>query len=268
MNWSQYVLIGQYVPGASVIHKLDPRAKLLGTLWLVSIVFLANNAAAYACLVSFTVVSMGISRLPPRFLWNGMKPVLILIVFTTVLHLFFTKGGDPILEIGRLVIYENGVNQAIFIALRLIVIISLTSLMTLTTSPLALTDALEKLLSPFKRVGLPTHELALMMSIALRFVPTLLEETEKIMKAQLSRGANFETGPLWRRLRNFLPILIPLFISAFRRAEELAIAMESRGYQGGEGRTKLRQLQMTWRDGILFVVLGSLAAALFFLRDG
>lgn len=264
MNLSQYVIIGQYVPGRSSVYRLDPRMKLWSIVILVVIVFLANNMASYAFLIGFTLVSVWLSRIPLRLLWNGLKPILILIVFTTFLHLFFTNGGAVIVEFGWVTVYEEGVRQAVFIALRLLIIIILTSLLTLTTSPLQLTDGLERLLAPLKRIRVPVHDLALMMSIALRFIPTLLEETEKIIKAQMSRGANFDTGPLWQRLKNLIPVFIPLFISAFRRAEDLATAMEARGYRGGEGRTKLRELRYTWHDLILvgmiiFVLVGTLA---------
>lgn len=267
MNLSQHVIIGQYVPGHSTVYRLDPRAKLWAIVFLVAVVFLANNAVSYAFLIGYTLFSILLSRVPLRFLWNGLKPVLILIVFTTILHLWFTKGGSVVVEFGWLVIYEEGIRQAVFIALRLSTIIVLTSLLTLTTSPLQLTDGLERLLSPLKVIGIPAHDLALMMSIALRFIPTLLEETDKIIKAQMSRGANIDTGPLWQRIKNLIPVLIPLFISAFRRAEDLATAMEARGYRGGEGRTKLRELRYTWRDLVLAGVLLCLLAGLLILRS-
>lgn len=267
MNLSQHVIIGQYVPGHSPVYRLDPRAKLWAIVFLVAVVFLANNAVSYAFLIGYTLFSILLSRVPLRFLWNGLKPVLILIVFTTILHLWFTKGGSVVVEFGWLVIYEEGIRQAVFIALRLSTIIVLTSLLTLTTSPLQLTDGLERLLSPLKVIGIPAHDLALMMSIALRFIPTLLEETDKIIKAQMSRGANIDTGPLWQRIKNLIPVLIPLFISAFRRAEDLATAMEARGYRGGEGRTKLRELRYTWRDLVLAGVLLCLLAGLLILRS-
>lgn len=267
MNLAQRVIIGQYVPGQSAVYRLDPRAKLLGIVFLVAVVFLANNTFSYIFLSGFMLFSIVLSRVPLQFLWNGLKPILILIVFTTVLHLWLTKGGAIVLEFGWLVIYEEGIRQATFIGLRLLIIIVLTSLLTLTTLPLQMTDGLEYLLSPLKRLGIPTYDLALMMSIALRFIPTLLEETDKIIKAQMSRGANFDSGPIWQRLKNMIPVLIPLFISSFRRAEELATAMESRGYRGGEGRTKLRELRFTWRDGVFAIVLVLLLVGLLLLRQ-
>lgn len=267
MNLAQHVIIGQYVPGDSPVYRLDPRAKLWAIVFLVAVVFLANNAASYALLIAFTSFAIVLSRVPLRFLWNGLKPILVLIVFTTILHLWFTKGGSVVVEFGWVVIYEEGVKQAVFIALRLLTIIVLTSLLTLTTSPLQLTDGLERVLSPLKGIGVPVHDLALMMSISLRFIPTLLEETDKIIKAQMSRGANFDNGPIWQRIKSLIPVLIPLFISAFRRAEDLATAMEARGYRGGEGRTKLRGLRYTWRDFVLAVVLLCLLVGLLLLRD-
>lgn len=267
MNLSRFVIIGQYVPGQSSVYRLDPRAKLLGAFLLVALVFLANNAASYALFIGFTVFSVALSRIPLKFLWNGMKPILLFVVFTTILHLGFTKEGAVVLELKGIAIYEEGVRRAVYIGLRLVVIIILTSLLTLTTSPLQLTDGLEYVMSPLRRLGVPTHELALMMSIALRFIPTLLDETEKIMKAQMSRGAVFDSGPLWRRVKTFIPVLIPLFISAFRRAEELATAMEARGYQGGRTRTKLRELSFTWRDLVLAGVILILTAGLIWLRS-
>lgn len=266
MNLAHHVIIGQYVPGKSFVYQFDPRAKLLSIVFLVAAVFLANNVPSYTFLIGFTLFSIWLAHVPLRFLWNGLKPIFILIIFTTLLHLTFTKGGAVVFEWGWLVIYESGIRQAVFIALRLLVIIVLTSLLTLTTSPLQLTDGLEYLLNPLRRLGVPVHDLALMMSIALRFIPTLLEETDKIIKAQMSRGANFDSGPIWQRIKNLIPVLIPLFISAFRRAEELATAMEARGYRGGEGRTKLRELRFTWRDIILAVALLILFGGLLLLR--
>lgn len=266
MNLAQHVIIGQYVPGNTFVYRLDPRAKLLGIVFLVAVIFLADNVPSYAFLIGFTLFAILMSQVPLRFLWNGLKPIFILILFTTLLHLWFTKGGDVVFHFGWLVIYEAGIRQAAFIALRLLTIIVLTSLLTLTTSPLQLTDGLEYLLNPLRRIGVPAHDLALMMSIALRFIPTLLEETDKIIKAQMSRGANFDSGPIWRRVKNLIPVLIPLFISAFRRAEDLATAMEARGYRGGEGRTKLRELRFTWRDLVFAGVLLGLMTGLLFLR--
>lgn len=267
MSLAERVIIGQYVPGNSPLHQLDPRAKLLATFYLVVVVFLANNVLTYTCLIGLVLLSVYLAQVPLRFLWGGLKPVLILILFTTLLHLAFTKGGQVVVQLGPWHIYEEGVRQAVFIALRLIAIILLTSLLTFTTSPLQLTDGLERLLSPLRRMGVPAHELALMMSIALRFIPTLLEETDKIVKAQLSRGANFDSGPVWKRVKNFIPVLIPLFISAFRRAEDLAVAMEARGYRGEKRRTKLRELRYTWRDGVLAGFLVCLLGVLLLFRD-
>lgn len=251
MSFLQNFVIGQYVPKESFVHRLDPRSKLLFLIVFASIVFLANNWLTNGLLLLFLLLSIISARIGVPYLLRGLRPVWFIIVFTTCLHLFMTKGGAVYLRLGWLTVEEAGVYQAIFMTLRLTLLVLIGALLTLTTKPIDLTDGLELLLHPLKRLKVPVHEIALMLSIALRFIPTLLEETEKIMKAQKARGVDFETGSPLKRAKNMIPIVIPLFISAFRRAEDLAFAMEARGYRGGEGRTKLRQLRLTHRDLIL-----------------
>lgn len=259
-------IIGQYVPGESIIHRMDPRSKLLAIFLFVFVVFLANNGITYSVLGLFTITVILLSRIPISFLMKGLKPILWIIVFTVILHLFMTKEGDVLLNLGWLKIYEGGVEQGLFISLRLLFLIMFTTLLTLTTTPIEITDGMESLLSPFKRIGVPAHELALMMSISLRFIPTLMQETEKIMKAQTARGVDFSDGPIRERMKAIVPMLVPLFISAFRRAEDLALAMEARGYRGDIGRTKLRELSWSLRDTLAFVFLAVLAAMLWYFR--
>ncbi|WP_338752629.1 energy-coupling factor transporter transmembrane protein EcfT [Bacillus sp. FJAT-52991] len=261
------MVFGRYLPLDSVVHRLDPRAKLLFIFAYVAIVFLANNAVTYGLLALFTFLAIFLSKINIRFLIIGLKPVLWLIIFTFLLHMFFTKQGDLLWKVGWIEIYEGGVKQGAFISLRFLLLIFMTSLLTLTTSPISITDGLESLLKPFKKVKLPVHELALMMSISLRFIPTLMDETEKIMKAQMARGADFSSGPVKERVKAIVPLLIPLFVSAFKRAEDLATAMEARGYRGGEGRTKYRLLKWTAKDTVSLFVLVLLAFVLFYLRS-
>ncbi|PTM54653.1 energy-coupling factor transporter transmembrane component T family protein [Desmospora activa] len=260
-------ILGQYVPGDSSLHRMDPRAKLIYVFLFMIVVFLANNGLTYGLLVVVTLTGLLLSGVPLLMVWRGLKPILFLIAFTAGLHLWMTRGGEVWVDWGWFTIYEEGVIQAVMIALRFLLLVVTGTLLTLTTSPIDLTDGLEKLLSPLTRVGVPAHELALMMSIALRFIPTLWEETDKIIKAQKARGASFESGGVWKRAKGFIAILIPLFISSFRRAEELAWAMEARGYQGGVGRTKLRELRYTRLDFLLWGVLTVVILALVGLRN-
>lgn len=254
MNILQNFAIGQYVPGQSFIHRLDPRSKLLFVIVFAILVFMANNPATYATLAVFVIATVIAAQIPLSYILKGLKPVWYLLIFTALLHILMTKGGTVYVKWGWFTIEQQGILQAIYISLRLGLLVLISSLLTLTTSPIDLTDGLERLLSPFRRVKLPVHEIAMMLSIALRFIPTLLEETEKIMKAQMSRGADFESGGLIKRAKSLIPVVIPLFISAFRRAEDLALAMEARGYRGGVGRTKLRQLHLTSRDLIVALI--------------
>ncbi|MFJ7978533.1 energy-coupling factor transporter transmembrane component T family protein [Peribacillus sp. JNUCC 23] len=261
------MILGRYVPVDSTVHKMDPRSKLLLVFLFVCIIFLANNVISYGLIGLFTFILLILSKIPIRFLYNGLKPILFLIVFTFVLHILFTKEGEVVFNFGWLEIYDGGLRQGLFISLRFTFLILVTSLLTLTTNPISITDGMETLLHPFKKWKLPVHELSLMMSIALRFIPTLMEETDKIMKAQMARGVDFSSGPLKERFKAIVPLLVPLFVSAFKRAEELAIAMEARGYRGGEGRTKYRQLKWQTVDTLLMLSLVVLTILLVLLRS-
>ncbi|MDR2157634.1 MAG: energy-coupling factor transporter transmembrane protein EcfT [Clostridiales Family XIII bacterium] len=243
------ITLGQYYPEYSRIHKLDPRLKIIVTLVYIVSLFLIEDFAGYA----IALVSMGaviaLSKVPLRFMLRGLKPIILIIVFTFTLNMLMTK-GTILWEWGFFRITKEGLYNAIFMAARLIFLIVGSSVLTLTTKPIKLTDGIESLLKPFRRFGLPAHELAMMMTIALRFIPTLLEETDKIMKAQQARGADFETGGLLRRAKALVPLLVPLFVGAFRIAQDLAMAMEARCYRGGEGRTKLNMLKFRRRDAL------------------
>lgn len=261
------MIIGQYVPGNSLIHKLDPRTKLIVIFFYVIVVFFANNAASYGLLSAFVLISLINTRIPIRYILKGLTPIWFLILFTFILHLFVTKDGEVIYQIFNFKIYSGGVQQGLMISLRFGLLIFMTSLLTLTTTPIEITDAIEALLFPLNKVKFPVHELALMMSISLRFIPTLMQETDKISKAQASRGVDFRTGPIKERIKAIVPLLVPLFISAFKRAEELAMAMESRGYQGGEGRSKLRELKFHVKDYLIFGLFVLLTISLLLIRQ-
>ncbi|PUB13478.1 energy-coupling factor transporter transmembrane protein EcfT [Paenisporosarcina sp. OV554] len=261
------MIFGRYIPGDSFIHKLDPRSKLAFVFLFIAVVFLANNAVTYALLLAFTLVTVLFSRIRLYFLINGLKPILFLLVFTFLMHIFFTREGDLLFKWQFIEVYEEGLKQGIFISVRFLVLVFITSILTLTTSPISITDGLEILLNPFKRFKLPVHELALMMSISLRFIPTLMDETDKIMKAQMARGSDISTGSIKERIKAVVPLLIPLFVSAFKRAEDLAVAMEVRGYRGGEGRTRYRQLKWDWRDSTILLLLVVVTIVLWLLRS-
>ncbi len=249
------ITLGQYYPGNSVIHRMDPRFKIVATLVYIVGLFLVNQFIGFIFPLVCLVLAIAVSRVPLSFILRGMKPVIIILVCTFVVNIFMIDGGEVLVDFGFTDITSQGLKSAVFLASRLIMLIVVSSLLTYTTKPVMLTDGLESLLKPLKIVGLPAHELAMMMSIALRFIPTLLEETDKIMKAQMARGADFETGSLMNRLRGLVPILIPLFISALRRAEDLAMAMEARCYKGGEGRTRLHTLKFSGRDWVGTVIM-------------
>ena len=243
------ITLGQYFPGKTILHRLDPRIKLIGTVAYIVALFLAANVVSYAILIVVLAALIAISKVGLKSILRGMRPIFIIILITAILNLFFTPGkGEPLVSVWVLTIYIEGVRAAVFMILRIMMLITCTFLLTYTTSPIMLTDGLEKLLSPLKVIRVPIHELAMMMSIALRFIPTLIEETDKIMSAQKARGADFDSGNLIRKARALVPLLVPLFISAFRRADELAVAMECRCYHGGSGRTRLRQLKMKGVD--------------------
>lgn len=248
------ITLGQYYPEQSVIHRLDARTKILGTLLYIIEIFLVNSFAGFGLVILALGVLIGISKVPVRFIFKGLKAVVFIILLTFLLNLFMFD-GTVLWHWKFLTITYEGLYRSCFMALRLILLIIGTSMLTLTTKPMELTDGLEKLLKPFNRFGLPSHEIALMMSIALRFIPTLLEETDKIMKAQQARGADFESGNLIQRVKNMIPILIPLFVGSFRIAQDLALAMEARCYHGGVGRTRMKEIVFSRRDGVAGVLL-------------
>ena len=262
------ITIGQYFPGNSALHRLDPRVKIVLLLFFLIEVFVFSSAPAYGILTAVTIAMIWISGVPMIMMLRSLKPLWWIILFTFIIHLF-SNPGTPIARVWIFTVTWEGIRQGCFISLRLVLLILMSTLLTFTTSPLKLTDALESLLSPFRRFGLPAHELAMMMTIALRFVPTLIEETDKIMKAQQSRGADFTTGSIVSRLKNMVSVLVPLFLSAFRRADELAMAMEARCYRGGVGRTQMKALKVTGIDyvaGVLFLLMTAGLAAVYFLR--
>ena len=252
------ITLGQFFPGNSPIHKLDPRAKLVGMICYIVALFLGKWFVTYAILLAVLIAVVAVSTVKPRALLRGMKPVVFILVFTAVLNIFYTP-GEPLVSFWIFTITREGIIHAFFMVVRIIMLITCTFLLTYTTSPLALTDGLEHLMGPLKKIRVPVHELSMMMSIALRFIPTLIEETDKIMSAQRARGADFDSGSLIQKAKALIPLLVPLFISAFRRADELATAMECRCYHGGEGRTRMKQLH--YRPGDILFMLGVLALA-------
>ena len=252
------ITMGQYYPVDSPVHRLDPRMKLVLAIAFIVAVFLAHSFAGYIVLLGFLVFACRLSHVPFRLLLKGLRPLRMIVLLTFLLNLFFTPGEDLWVSFWIVRIYREGVLQAVFYSLRLVFLVAGTSLLTLTTSPISLADGIENLLSPLKVIHFPAHELAMMMTIALRFIPTLLEETDKIMKAQMARGADFESGNLLVRAKAMVPLLVPLFVSAFRRAGDLAMAMESRCYHGGEGRTRLRVLKTTRNDWIALLAVAAL----------
>ena len=252
----QDITLGQFFPGNSILHRLDPRTKIISLFALMILIFVAVGWAAYALLTSLTCALIFLSKVPPLTVLKSVKPLAWIILFTLLIH-FVSHDGEVLAKVYVFKVTTEGIIYGAKISLRLVLLILLASLLTFTTSPLKLTDATEKLLSPLKKIGVPSHELAMMMTIAIRFVPTLLEETDKIIKAQKSRGLDFESGGLINRLRAMVPILVPLFLSSFRRADDLAMAMEARCYRGGEGRTHMKQLHFTREDffAAAFVIL-------------
>lgn len=251
------ITLGQYYPARSVIHQLDPRVKLVTTMIFIVSLFVAKSVAGYAIATVFLITVIRMSKVPFRFMTKGLKAILMILMLTVVFNLFLIDGDYELWRFGLLRITDKGLKTAVFMAVRLVYLILGSSIMTLTTTPNDLTDGLERLMGPFKKIHVPVHEIAMMMSIALRFIPILLEETDKIMKAQIARGADFETGNLIRKAKAMVPLLVPLFISAFRRANDLAMAMEARCYHGGDGRTKMKPLHYERRDRIAYVVVWS-----------
>lgn len=248
------ITLGQYYQAESVIHHMDPRTKIVGTIAFIVSLFLANNWIGYVVTAAFLAAVICISKVPFKFMVRGMKSIVLLLLITVIFNLFLTP-GTPIVKIWKLTITQEGLRQAIYMGIRLIFLILGSSLMTLTTTPNNLTDGLESLLGPLKLIHVPVHEVAMMMAIALRFIPILLDETDKIMKAQIARGADFESGNLIKKAKNMIPLLVPLFISAFRRANDLAMAMEARCYRGGKNRTKMKPLKYKGRDAAAYLVL-------------
>lgn len=258
------ITIGQYVEGDSFIHKMDARIKILLALLYIVILFIISSPAAYLLFTCFTVFLVLLSKVPFKFILRGLRPMLFILAFTAVVNLFMTAGETVIWTCpvwNGLKITKEGLTTAVLMILRLLYLVVGMSVLTLTTTPLMLTDGIEKLLRPFEIIKVPSHEIAMMMTIAIRFIPTLSEETEKIMKAQMARGADFETGNILRRAKAMIPLLVPLFISAFRRADELAVAMDSRCYHGGKNRTRMKVMKMTYRDAVAAVFMTVFGAA-------
>lgn len=254
------ITIGQYIPGDSFVHKLDPRVKILISLIYIIDLFVVSSFQGYVFIIAFTMFSIYISKIQLKYIYKGLKPIFVLVIITALLNILMSDGKEIVWTWKFITIYKEGLILAAFMVVRLVFLIIGTSLLTLTTSPIELTDGIEKLLNPLKRIGVPAHELAMMMTIALRFIPTLMDETDKIMKAQMARGADFESGNLVQRAKNLIPLLVPLFISSFRRADELAMAMEARCYRGGEGRTRMKQLKLTQKDLIASIFTCALVA--------
>lgn len=261
------VTLGQYFPGDSIVHRLDPRTKLVLLVVYIVALFVAKGVIAYGVMLLVLGTVIALSRIKLKAVLSGMKPILFIILFTTVLNMFFTS-GEPIVEkfLGFITITKEGLRNAVFMVLRIGMLVTGTFMLTYTTSPIALTDGIESLLSPLKKIKVPVHEFAMMMSIALRFIPTLIEETDKIMSAQKARGASFDTGGLLAKAKAMLPLLVPLFVSAFRRAEELAVAMESRCYHGDKGRTRMKQLKMHGRDYSALLLGAIILAAIIVMK--
>lgn len=248
------ITIGQYYPAESRIHRLDSRVKIVCTLLFLVSLFIQNSLLGYVIATIFLGAVIHLSKVPLKYIVKGLKPIVILLLFTVVMNLFLTQGGETLVHFWIFTITENGLRTSVFMAVRLMYLVAGSSIMTFTTSPNGLTDGLEKLLHPLNKINIPVHEVAMMMSIALRFIPILLEETDKIMKAQMARGADFESGNIIQRAKAMIPILVPLFVSAFRRANDLAMAMEARCYHGGEGRTKMKPLKYKTRDWTAYIV--------------
>ena len=259
------ITLGQYYPGNSVIHKLDPRVKILAALLYIVALFVVNKFSGFIVAIVFLEAVIIISKVPRRYIWRGLKPVLIIIAFTLIVNIFMVR-GEVLWQFGVLHITREGLRTAAFVGIRLVLLIIGSSMLTLTTRPIGLTDGIEALLSPFRKIGLPAHELAMMMTIALRFIPTLLEETDKIIKAQQARGADFESGNILRRAKALIPILVPLFISAFRIAQDLAMAMEARCYGGDVKRTRMNAMVFARRDLVASIIFCAFLALIVLQR--
>jgi len=260
------ITLGQYFPGESVIHKADPRVKIILTFLLMIAIFVIDTYMGFLIMALFTAIIVTVSDVPVKYTLKGLKPVLFIALFAAVINVFFVREGTPLVDYGFIHITYEGLDRTVKTTIRLTLLIVVASILTLTTTPILLTDGIEKLMKPLSIFGVPAHEIAMMMTIALRFIPTLLEETDKIMKAQAARGADFDTGSIVQRAKSFIPVLVPLFVSAFRRADELATAMEARCYRGGEGRTRMRQLKLTVSDLYLCVAAVLVIAFIVYLQ--
>ena len=260
------LILGQYVPGDSFIHQLDPRTKLLASMWFIVLIFMASSWWTYLVLIALVLTAAVVSEVPLSYYINGLKPLAFLILITVFFQLIFAQGDTILLEWGWLTITLEGVINAVLIIIRFVLIVMMSTILTLTTTPLEIADGIEALLQPFKRFHVPVQEIALILSIALRFVPTLMQETEKIMNAQKARGVSFDEGNLLDRMKKIVPLLIPLFISSIDRADQLAVAMTARGYRGGENRTKLRELQWSTKDYYAFLIFGVVTVILLSAR--
>ncbi len=245
--------IGQYYPGESIMHEADPRLKIILLMFILVTLFIVNNFLGFLYLSFFILLAVITAKIPFSWIIRGLRPLIYIILFTLIIHFFFTA-GKPLVGFGPFVVTEEGFKNGVLVSIRFVLLVVGASLLTFTTSPIELTDGIEYLLTPFKKIKVPAHELAMMMTIALRFIPTLLLETDRIMKAQISRGADFESGNLLRRAKNLISLLVPLFVGVFKRADELALAMESRCYRGGKGRTRLRVLTMREKDWLMGIV--------------
>ena len=264
MELTKYVPVGQYLPRPSPVHRLDPRTKILAMVALVVVLFFVRSFVGFGWFAAAVFGLFALGQISIGYAVRGLRPLIVLLLFTVVVNTVFYGGSPttPLFAVGPLVASREGLHLGLFVGLRLILLVAVTSLLTFTTSPVELTDGLEWMLRPLRRIGVPGHELAMMVTIALRFIPTLLEETERIVKAQMARGAEFDQGNVFRRARAFIPVLVPLIYGAFRRSEELALAMEARCYQGGEGRTRMKELRWRVADAVAVVVLAA-ASALF-----
>lgn len=260
------ITLGQYFPGNTIVHRLDPRTKLISVILFIAALFIAGNWYSYALMFAVTAGCVALSKIKVKNLFRGLKPLLFVLILTGFLNLFYTRDGAVLIDWWKITITTGGVKRAVMMVTRIMMLVTGTFLLTFTTSPLSLTDGLETLLRPLKKLHVPVHEMSMMMSMALRFIPTLIEETDKIMSAQKARGADFETGNILQRAKALLPILVPLFISAFRRADELAIAMESRCYHGDQGRTRMKQIKMALRDWITLLLWAALLAAVITMK--
>lgn len=264
MNF-QGITVGQYFPGDSILHRLDPRVKITAVLLLSVAIFLPKGWIGYLAMTIFTLVSVRLAQVPLKMILRGLKPILIFLTITAVFNLFMTP-GQTLFELGPLTATREGLILSLRTMLRLVLLVTIASLLTLTTSPIRLTDGLERMLRPLKPLGVPAHELALMMTIALRFIPTLAEEADRIMRAQMARGAELSRGSVMARVKGLIPVLVPLFVAAFRRADELATAMEARGYRGGEGRTRMRELTFGGKDLVAMAILFAFVGMIIALR--